>query len=87
MLPENIRTQKKYTSKCIRFIRTTRSLENPEEYIDSQDFFSWERYFTRLLIDQTEESYLKYKKTKLNETYLHEKNKEMILKAIEGVVL
>lgn len=62
-------------------------LENPEEYIDSQNFFSWERYFTRLLIDQTEESYLKYKKTKLNETYLHEKNKEMILKAIEGVAL
>lgn len=62
-------------------------LENPEDYIDSRDFFSWERYFTRLLIDKTEDSYLQYTKSRLNETYLHEKNKEMILSIIKGIEL
>ena len=37
-------------------------LQTPEEYIDSSDFFSCERYFTKLLIKQTEGTYLKYKK-------------------------
>ena len=59
-------------------------LQNPEEYIDSSDFFSWERYFTKLLIKQTEGTYLKYKKSRLNKVYLHEKNKDMILKSIKG---
>ena len=29
-------------------------LENPEDYIDSTEFFSWEQYFTILLIQKTE---------------------------------
>ena len=62
-------------------------LEEPEEYIDSREFFSWERYFTRLLVDKTEQSYLKYKKARLNERYLHEKNKQTILKSIKGLKL
>lgn len=60
-------------------------LRAPEEYIDSRDFFSWERYFTRLLTEKTENTYLQYTKSKINKTYLHEKNKEMILKSIKGV--
>lgn len=60
-------------------------LEKPEEYIDSKEYFSWERYFARLLADVTEGTYLKYKKAKLNEVYLHEKNKEMILRSIKGI--
>ncbi|MEI3338560.1 MAG: hypothetical protein V8R80_00235 [Eubacterium sp.] len=62
-------------------------LESPEEYIDSKEYFSRERYFTKLLMDKTEDSYLKYRKTKLNKTYLHEKNKEIILKSIQGIDL
>lgn len=62
-----------------------RILEKPEEYIDSKKFFSWERYFTKLLADKTEGSYLKYRKSILNETYLHEKNKQKILKSIKGI--
>ena len=54
-------------------------LQTPEEYIESSDFFSWERYFTKLLIDQTDGTYLKYKKSRLNKVYLHEKNKDTIL--------
>lgn len=61
-------------------------LEEPEKYIDSVECFSWERYFSRLLIEKTKESYLKYRKSKLNEAYLHEKNKDKILNSIEGIV-
>lgn len=60
-------------------------LEKPADYIDSKVFFSWERFFTRLLIERTDGSYLKYSKSKLNDTYLHEKNKEVILGSMKGI--
>ena len=60
-------------------------LQEPEQYIDSTDYFSWEQYFTKLLIRCTENTYLQYRKSKLNETYLHEKNKKMILESIKGI--
>ena len=62
-------------------------LETPENYIDSTEYFSWERYFTKLLVDMTEESYLKYNKNKLNPAYLHEKSKMAILNCMEGIEL
>ena len=60
-------------------------LESPENYIDGKEYFSWERFFTSLLTEQTKDSYLRYNKGRLNECYLHEKNKEMILNCIKGV--
>lgn len=60
-------------------------LENPEDYIDSKLYFSWERYFTKILVEKTKDSYLKYSKSKLNETYLHEKNRRVILESLEGI--
>lgn len=62
-------------------------LEEPERYIDSKEYFSWERYFTSLLVKNTEGSYLKYGKSKLNPVYLHEKIKGAILKCMEGIEL
>lgn len=62
-------------------------LEKPEEYIQSQLYFSWEQFFTKLLVDRTQDTYLKYQKKKLNEVYLHEKNKKAILKEIKGLRL
>ena len=59
--------------------------DTPEQYIDSKDYFSWEQYFAKLLIRCTENTYLQYRKSKLNETYLHEKNKKMILESIKGI--
>ena len=50
-------------------------LEEPEQYIDSKDYFSWEQYFTKLLMEYTEG------------TYLHDKNKRQILESIKGVEL
>lgn len=60
-------------------------LEAPEKYIDSKEYFSWERFFTKLLISRTENTYLKYSKSKLNPNYLHEKNKERIINAMQGI--
>lgn len=62
-------------------------LSAPEEYIETREYFSWERFFTRLLMDITEETYLKYGKNKLNPVYLHEKNKAAILESMEGIEL
>lgn len=45
----------------------------------SQKYFSWERFFTELLMKKTDGTYLKYQKRKLNPVYLHEKNVERIL--------
>ena len=60
-------------------------LENPEDYIDSKLYFSWERYFTKILVEKTKDSYLKYSKSKLNESYLHEKYRRVILESLEGI--
>lgn len=60
-------------------------LEEPENYIDSTEYFSWERFFTKLLVTRTEETYLKYSKSKLNSNYLHEKNKERIINVMQGI--
>ena len=61
-------------------------LDHPEEYIESQEFFSWERFFSRMLINHTQGTYLQYTKRKLNAVYLHEKNRNEILKTIKGIV-
>lgn len=45
-------------------------LDNPAEYIDGKDYFSWERYFTHLLTDETRGTYLAYMKSSLNPNYL-----------------
>lgn len=60
-------------------------LEEPENYIESTEYFSWERFFTKLLVTRTEETYLKYSKSKLNSNYLHEKNKERIVNMMQGI--
>ena len=57
-------------------------LKEPEKYIESQKYFSWERFFTNLLIEKTDGTYMKYQKSKLNPVYLHEKNKRMILSSV-----
>lgn len=60
-------------------------LDHPEDFIESRDYFSWERFFAALLAEYTEGSYFRYTKSKLNETYLHGKMKQAILNVMEGV--
>ena len=57
-------------------------VKSPESYIDSQKYFSWERFFTNLLVEKTKNTYLQYAKKKLNTVYLHEKNVKAIFENI-----
>lgn len=60
-------------------------LDHPEDFIDSGKYFSWEQFFTALLIQYSQDTYLKYNKKSLNKAYLHEKNKTAIINAMEGI--
>jgi hypothetical protein len=62
-------------------------LNHPEDFIESQKYFSWERYFTALLVESTRDSYLKYKKNKLNANYLQEKVRLAMLDVMESGIL
>ena len=57
-------------------------LDNPSAFIESSDYVSWERFFTALLIEKTQDGYLEYKKNKLNPNYLHPKAKKAILEVM-----
>lgn len=60
-------------------------LECPQDYIDSNEYFSWERYFTSLLIQKTQDSYLKYSKSSLNPVYLQNSEMNKILTVMTGI--
>ena len=58
-------------------------LEHPEDYIDSTEYISWERYFTSLLRQKTEGDKIRqYSKTALSKFYSAGKNAAMILDVI-----
>lgn len=62
-------------------------LAEPEKYIESQKYFSWERFFTDLLIHKTENTYLKYGKRLLNPAYLNEKIQNKIIAVMENIII
>lgn len=62
-------------------------LAEPSDYIESNDYFSWERYFTKLLIEKTENSYLQYQKSTLNPVYLQKNETEKIVEVMENIIL
>lgn len=66
---------------------TARLLEHPWEQIESSEYFSWERYFTTLLIQYTQDTYLKYSKKRLNPAYIQEKSINKILAVMKGIDL
>lgn len=54
-------------------------LEHTEEYVESREFFSWERYYTNLLEDATrDDSVKRYQKAQLGNYYLEGRNKDKI---------
>lgn len=65
---------------------TLKVLDAPEEYIESGDFLSWERFFSSYLVEKTKNTYLAYSKRKLAPVYLQEKIKKSILKKMEGIL-
>lgn len=60
-------------------------LQHTEEFLESSEYFSWERFYTKLLISETEGTYLQYSKQKLNDVYLNPNEKEAVLKAADVV--
>lgn len=60
-------------------------LRHPEEYVDSQEYFSWEQFFTKLLVQETVGTYLQYSKQKLNGNYLNSKEKTALLEAAQVI--
>ncbi|MDE7202642.1 MAG: translation initiation factor 2 [Lachnospiraceae bacterium] len=62
-------------------------LNNPEEFIESSEYSSWERFFTRLLEDLTQNSIYAYNKKKLNPNYLTKGNIEKMKKILLDIGL
>ena len=60
-------------------------LEHPYDHIESSKFFSWERFFTSLLIDETSGTYLQYDKSSLNRSYLNPKERAAIVNVMPPI--
>lgn len=46
-------------------------LLNPAEYVESSEFFSWEKFFTAELVECSRDTHFRYDKSRLNEEYLN----------------
>ncbi|MDD6638837.1 MAG: translation initiation factor 2 [Lachnospiraceae bacterium] len=62
-------------------------LDHPSDFIESKEYMSWERFFTALLVDKTKDTYLRYSKSKLNDTYKNKRIQEKILREIPDQLL
>ena len=67
------------------FIR--KRLEEAENYIESEKYFSWERYFADLLMEETKDSPYPYDKSNLKDFYLQDKVVQKVLKAMAPISL
>ena len=59
-------------------------LESPSDHIESSRYFSWEQFFTELLIRKTAGTYAAYRKASLNRVYLRDENVQKLEKVIES---
>ena len=61
-------------------------LKNPSDYIDSKEYFSWEQFFTHLLVERTKKNdYMRYREDKstLADFYKQKENAEKIIAEIK----
>lgn len=72
-------------SGVIKDSKIVKILENPSDYIDSTKWFSWERFFTDLLVELSADSYLQYTKKKINPNYLQSNIKNKILSTMDNI--
>lgn len=63
-----------------------RILSDPSQFIDGCDYFSWEQYFTSLLIEKTTDTWMKYGKSKLNPVYLQGKICQKIIESLPEAI-
>ena len=75
------------SSGVLKNNRIDKILDSPSEFVESKDYFSWERFFTAVLIEETKDTYLAYAKKKLNPAYLNDAVKQLILSQMEKVEL
>ena len=73
------------TSGIFKEKEIARILEEPSDYIESRKYFSWERFFTALLIEKSQDTYIRYSKKELNSAYLQENIKKQILEQMERI--
>ena len=59
-------------------------LEDPSAYISSEVYFSWERYFTALLIAKSQNTWMAYNKRKINQNLLQERVMNSIIEQLPG---
>lgn len=69
-------------SGLIRTEDITSVLDNPAEYIESSEFFSWENFFEEYLVRNTINTPFQYSKKEINSVYLIEANSEKIIAEI-----
>ena len=67
------------SSGILKDTKVAQILQTPSDYIDRKEYFSWERYFTALLIEKAAGTYLNYTKKTLNKAYLSDSTKNAIL--------
>lgn len=58
-------------------------MEEPGEFIESGEYGSWERFFTRLLEELTKNTIYAYSKKKLNPSYLTSRNIEKLTRVMQ----
>lgn len=64
-------------SKVINFKGLDQILENPSNYIESRSYLTWERFFTYLALNYSDERF-KYTKHALNPFYLQQRNLDKV---------
>lgn len=75
------------SSNTIPNTNVTSILQQPENYIDSKEYVSWEKFFTALLINQTHNDPVwAYSKRKLSNVYLSSKVMRAVKKNMKLIV-
>ena len=72
ILTSGIFNSKEITEKC----------RNTYSYADSSKYMSWEQFYTSLLVEETVGTQMQYRKQKLNQYYLSERNRKLILEEL-----
>lgn len=74
-------------SGLIKKGRVSEILADPASFIESSEFFSWERFFNAVLTEETRDTYLRYNKGKLNPAYLRQREFEAIVSQLDATGL
>ena len=75
-------------SGLVRSGELDQMLADPASFVESREFFSWERFFEAVLVGETRGTYLSYAKRKLNPAYLQEREFSAVAAQLpEGMLL